>query len=120
VSFYAGLGEDSVPRKTRVTTERGGGRVHTEAAPVEVSSFYDGESVEHHEEYAGERVERGLFEASDGTQLNADVNGAVNMVRKSTGKPNSDLFESAEGVERALKETSLETPSSRKPPLTAE
>jgi IS605 OrfB family transposase len=100
-------------------------------------SFYDGESVEHHEEYAGERVERGLFEASDGTQLNADVNGAVNMVRKSTGKPNSDLFESAEGVERAvdtpqrislseleenrsLKETSLEAPSSPKPPLAAE
>ena len=100
-------------------------------------SFYDEESVEHHEEYVGERVERGLFEASDGTQYNADVNGAVNMARKATGKPNSDLFESEEGVERAvdaprrislsgleqsqtLKETSLEAPSSRKPSQTAE
>jgi IS605 OrfB family transposase len=100
-------------------------------------SFYDEESVEHHEEYAGERVERGLFEASDGTWCNADVNGAVNMARKSTGKPNSELFDSEEGVERAvdapqrislsdleasqnLKETSLEAPSSTKPSPTAE
>ena len=93
-------------------------------------SFYDEESVEHHKEYVGERVERGLFESSDGTRYNADVNGAVNMARKSIGKPNIDLFCSVEGVERAvdaprrislsdleqcqtLKETSLEAPSSR-------
>lgn len=100
-------------------------------------SFYDEEAVEHHEEYVGERVERGLFEASDGTQYNADVNGAVNIARKGTGKPNSELFSSAEGVERVvdapqrislsdleqsrtLKETSLEAPSSKKPSQTAE
>jgi IS605 OrfB family transposase len=65
-------------------------------------SFYDEEPVEHHDEYAGERVERGLFEASDGTRYNADVNGAVNMARKATGKPNSELFGSEEGVERAV------------------
>ncbi|RZN60476.1 MAG: hypothetical protein EF811_06585, partial [Methanonatronarchaeia archaeon] len=65
-------------------------------------SFYDEESVEHHEEYVGERVERGLFEASDGTRYNADVNGAVNMARKATGKPNSELFSSEEDVERAV------------------
>ena len=71
-------------------------------AHTSTCSFYDEESVEHHEEYVGERVERGLFEASDGTQYNADVNGAVNMARKSTGKPNSELFGSEEGVERAV------------------
>jgi IS605 OrfB family transposase len=65
-------------------------------------SFYDEEPVEHYDEYVGERVERGLFEASDRTRYNADVNGAVNMARKATGKPNSDLFESGEGVERAV------------------
>ncbi len=87
-------------------------------------SFYDEEAVEHHDEYVGERVERGLFEASDGTRYNADVNGAVNMARKATGKPNSDLFESEEGVERAvdaprrislsdMEEPSTEAPASR-------
>ncbi|WGI16728.1 transposase [Methanonatronarchaeum sp. AMET-Sl] len=100
-------------------------------------SFYDEEAVEHHDKYVGERVERGLFESSDGTRYNADVNGAVNMARKATGKPNSDLFKSEKGVERAvdapqrislsdlesgqtLKETSLETPPSTKPSTTAE
>ena len=87
-------------------------------------SFYDEEAVEHHDEYVGERVGRGLFEASDGTRYNADVNGAVNMARKATGKPNSDLFESEEGVERAvdtpqrislsdMEEPSTEAPASR-------
>jgi IS605 OrfB family transposase len=87
-------------------------------------SFYDEEAVEHHEEYVGERVERGLFEASDGTRYNADVNGAVNMARKATGKPNSELFGSEEDVERAvdaprrislsdMEEPSTEAPASR-------
>ncbi len=46
-------------------------------------SFLDGESVEHHKEYMGKRVERGLFKASDGTLINADVNGMLNIARKS-------------------------------------
>jgi len=99
-------------------------------------SFYDEEPVEHHGEYGRERVEGGLFEASDGTRYNAEVNGAVNMARKATGKPNSELFCSEEGVEwavdapqrislseleqsRSLKETSLEAPPSRSEPVRA-
>jgi len=81
-------------------------------------------TVEHHDEYVGKRVERGLFEASDGTRYNADVNGAVNMARKTTGKPNPDLFESEKGVERAvdaprrislsdMEESSTEAPAAR-------
>jgi len=53
-----------------------------------------------------------------------DVNGAENMAQKATGKPNSDLFESEEGVERAvdtprpislsdMEESSTEAPGSR-------
>ena len=87
-------------------------------------SFYDEEAVEHHEEYVGKRVERGLFEASDGTRYNADVNGAVNMARTATGKPNSELFGSKEGIERAvdaprrislsdMEESSTKAPASR-------
>ena len=100
-------------------------------------SFYDEEAVAHHDEYVGQRVERGLFEASDGTRYNADVNGAVNMARKATGKPNTELFSSVEGLERAvdapqrislsdleqsqtLQEPSLEAPPSRKQPSAAE
>lgn len=89
-------------------------------------SFYDDETVEHHEEYLGKRVERGLFEASDGTRYNADVNGAVNMPRKATGKPNSELFSSEEGVERAVDAprrislSDMEDPSTEAPASTSE
>lgn len=45
-------------------------------------SFLDNETIEKHEEYLGRRVKRGLFVSSAGRQLNADVNGAGNILRK--------------------------------------
>lgn len=50
----------------------------------------------------GKPVERGLFEASGGTHYNAGVNGAANTARKVTSKLDSDLFESEEGLKRAV------------------
>ena len=61
-------------------------------------SFLDDEDVEHQEEYEGSRVERGLFQSSDGTIINADINGACNIAKKHIGKPNSELFSSEDGV----------------------
>ena len=47
-------------------------------------SFWDSESVEHHDVYMGKRVKRGLFVASKGTIINSDVQGAYNtLVRTS-------------------------------------
>ena len=45
-------------------------------------SFLDVESVGKREVYAGKRIKRGLFRASDGRCINADVNGAFNIMRK--------------------------------------
>ena len=45
-------------------------------------SFLDGESIEHHVVYKGERISRGLFRASNGQLINADVNGALNILKK--------------------------------------
>jgi IS605 OrfB family transposase len=45
-------------------------------------SFFDGEFPEKKSEYAGRRIERGLFETADGTTVNADVNGALNIAEK--------------------------------------
>jgi putative transposase len=46
-------------------------------------SFLDDEPVQHHARYAGKRITRGLFRAADGQQIiNADVNGAYNIIRK--------------------------------------
>jgi IS605 OrfB family transposase len=49
-------------------------------------SFLDNESIEKHQEYFGKRVYRGLFRAGNGFFINADVNSALNIVRKSKQK----------------------------------
>src|SRR5262245_511450 len=45
-------------------------------------SFLDLEPIGTHEVYAGNRVKRGLFRASTGRCLNADINAAFNIMRK--------------------------------------
>lgn len=40
------------------------------------------EKVKKHEVYLGKRVKRGLFQSSVGKLINADVNGALNILRK--------------------------------------
>jgi len=53
-----------------------------EEAHTSKVSFLDHEPIQHHDVYAGKRIARGLFRASDGTLINADVNGAYNIGRK--------------------------------------
>lgn len=50
-------------------------------------SALDLEPIAKHEDhaYAGRRVKRGLFRTSTGLLLNADVNGALNILRKAIG-----------------------------------
>ena len=43
------------------------------------------ESVNHHEEYLGKRVTRGQFASSTGKRLNADLNGALGILRVGQG-----------------------------------
>jgi putative transposase len=45
-------------------------------------SFLDNEPIQHHDHYAGRRTHRGLFRASDGRRINADINGSYNILRK--------------------------------------
>jgi putative transposase len=54
----------------------------TEESYTSKCSFLDDEAVCKHDHYAGKRVKRGLFRASDGRHINADVNGAYNILRK--------------------------------------
>jgi putative transposase len=44
------------------------------------------ESVGYHENYSGNRKKRGLFQSFKGVLLNADVNGAINIMRKALWK----------------------------------
>ena len=43
------------------------------------------ESIEHHETYMGSRKKRGLFQSSTNKLVNADQNGALNILRKYLG-----------------------------------
>ena len=45
-------------------------------------SFLDLEPVGKQDAYTGKRVKRGLVRASDGRRINAEVNGAYNILRK--------------------------------------
>jgi len=45
-------------------------------------SFLDNEPIEKHENYVGKRIKRGLFKSSNGTIINADMNGAYNILKK--------------------------------------
>lgn len=54
----------------------------TEESYTSKCSFLDFEPIGKHDVYAGKRVERGLFRASTGQHINADVNGSYNIVRK--------------------------------------
>jgi IS605 OrfB family transposase len=52
-------------------------------------SFIDRESIEKHDVYLGKRKSRGLFVSNKGIRMNADINGALNIMRKCLGE---DIF----------------------------
>lgn len=55
--------------------------LETEESYTSKCSFIMSESLEHHESYLGKRIKRGLYRCN-GTNYNADVNGALNIIRK--------------------------------------
>ena len=56
-------------------------------------SFLDNEEICKHTSYKGKRVKRGLFKSNDGTLINADVNGSLNILKKVVGNFNYDPIE---------------------------
>lgn len=52
-----------------------------EAYTSKIDHFVE-EEMKHHDKYAGRRVHRGLFRSSTGILINADLNGALGIMRK--------------------------------------
>lgn len=81
----------SIPFETfismlRYKSERQGLRfVEINESHTSKYSSLDLEEVKHHDSYVGKRVKRGLFRTRDGILLNADINGAYNIMRKVKG-----------------------------------
>ncbi len=59
--------------------------VITEESYTSKCPFFDMEPIYKHEKYKGRRIKRGLFKASNGRLINADVNGSLNIIRKAFG-----------------------------------
>ena len=66
------------------------------------------EEIGKHESYLGKRVKRGLFRSSTGRTINADVNGAVNILRKVVG--DSDFIGQITGSGRLLRPIRYSSP----------
>lgn len=59
--------------------------IKTEESYTSKCDSLAGEEITKHEEYRGRRVKRGLYQSSTGRLINADVNGALNIMRKVVG-----------------------------------
>ena len=59
-------------------------------------SFLDKEPIKRQKNYAGKRITRGLFRTKKGIVINADVNGAYNILKKAV--PNAISTDGIEGV----------------------
>lgn len=54
----------------------------TEESYTSKCSFIDGEKIQKHVNYCGNREKRGLFISKNGKKINADLNGSLNILRK--------------------------------------
>ena len=63
-------------------TEQGIAVIKQEESHSSKCSFLDNEPITHHDKYVGKRISRGLFQSKEGIIINADVNGAYNILKK--------------------------------------
>jgi putative transposase len=71
--------------------------LHEESYTSKCSAL-DKEEIKKHDKYLGKRIKRGLFKSSSGLKYNADINGAINIMRKVF--PDENVF--SKGIERCI------------------
>ena len=64
--------------------------VVTEESYTSKCSFIDNEEIKKKEVYDGKRTKRGLYKSKEGKLINADINGAFNIMRKGLVKVSLD------------------------------
>ena len=74
--------------------------IEHEEAHTSKCSFMDNEEICHHDEYLGTRIKRGLFKTAQGILINADVQGAMNIIKKVF--PNAFVKTNADGIAGTL------------------
>ena len=58
-----------------------------------VSSFYDNDEIKKDKPRSGKRIKRGLYKRKDGTLINADINAALNMIKKYKRNSNDNVIQ---------------------------
>lgn len=58
-----------------------------------VSSFYDNDEIEKDKTRSGKRIKRGLYKRKDGTLINADINAALNIIKKYKRNSNDNVVQ---------------------------
>ena len=66
--------------------------ISTEESYTSKVDHFAKETMEHHENYLGKRVKRGLFMSSTKQLINADINGAIGIARKVLGDKSLSQF----------------------------
>jgi putative transposase len=56
-------------------------------------SFLDMESIEHHDEYMGRRIKRGIFKSKNGILIHADLQAVYNIIKKAIPEAFADGIE---------------------------
>ena len=63
--------------------------IKSEESYTSKASFLDNDEIPVYKEgvnikyrFSGKRIKRGMYQSSDGTYINADINGAANILRK--------------------------------------
>ncbi|KYD34735.1 hypothetical protein B4114_3031 [Geobacillus stearothermophilus] len=85
---------DMFIHQLRYKAEEQGVRVIvTEESYTSKCSFLDMEEIKKQKQYKGKRIKRGLFQSEKGILINADVNGAYNIIRKVFPKAFADGIE---------------------------
>lgn len=65
----------------------------TEESYTSKCSSLDLEELCKHGEYKGKRIKRGMFKSANGTKINADLNGAINILRKVTTDKEQEIVQ---------------------------
>jgi len=63
-----------------------------------LASFYDYDECKYGEIFSGKRVKRGIYLTSEGKEINADVNAALNILNKSNSNNNKMSYLRSRGI----------------------
>jgi len=85
--YYLYIKLDRIARKNGIIVKR------IDESYTSRASFLDGDKMEHFSSFSGKRIKRDIYLTQNGYLINADINGAANILRKIDSRYKNDLTE---------------------------